>query len=233
MNIFYRLGKPIIISLVIFIAINLLIVDSAFANNIPAGFGAGTKIATPTGEVAVENLRKGDRVIGYNFETNRERENVVKEIIQHSSLSYYSIDRKAKIASPNLIYVRTIIAPELVRLNRVKPGNKLFGRKISSIVVDSIEQLVEPTNVYQIVLDNRVGNVYANDILLHVGSELPPYFKNQHIDCKPGTPYFKQCANINTKTLPGFLAAFGTIAMSLISIDKAVDKLRKYKSEQN
>jgi|GEM_PF-2100464 len=225
MNIFQKLIKLMGIGLVVFIIFNCLLIPPASANDIPAGFGAGTKIATPTVNVAVENLQVGDRVIGYNFETHHQRENTVKEIKQHSSLSYYSIDNRTKIASPNLIYVRTLIAPELVRLNQIKPGNRLLSLKSDSTVVNSIEQLVGSTNVYQIVLDNRVGNIYADDILIHVGFELPAYFRNQHIDCQPGTPYFKQCAKINAKTLPGFLAALGIIAIGLSVVSKIIEAL--------
>ena len=222
---FKKLIKSISLYLFIAIAFNCLLINSAFANHIPAGFGAGTKITTPTVNVAVEDLKIGDRVIGYNFETHHQQENTVKEIKQHSSLSYYSIDNRTKVASPNLIYVRTLIAPELVRLNQIKPGNKLFSLKSDSTVVNSIEQLVGSTNVYQIALDNRIGNVYADDILIHVGFELPAYFRNQHVDCQPGTPYFKQCANINAKTLPGFLAAFGIIAIGLTVVSKIIEAL--------
>ena len=232
MNVFYKISKIIIISLVIFIAANLLIINPALANNIPAGFGAGTKIATPEGNVAVEKLKKGDRLIGYNFETHRERENTVKEIKTKQALSYYLIDGKTKLASPNLIYVKTIIAPELVRLNQIKRGHKLFGRKYNSVVVSSIKQVVQTTTMYQVVLGNRVGNVYADDILIHVGYDLPAYFKNHHVDCKPGTPYFKQCANINAKTLPGSLAALGIIAIGMTVISKAIDKLFSFKSDR-
>ena len=205
---------------------------SVLANNIPAGFVAGTKIATPNGNVSIENLEKGDRVIGYNFETHRRIENTVKEIKQHSSLGYYLINDKTKFASPNLVYVRTLIAPELVRLNKITPENKLFGNT-RSIVVNSIEQKIELANIYQIVLNNRLGNVYADNILIHVGYELPAYFKNQHVDCKPGTPYFKQCANVNAKTLPGFLAALGIIAIGLTIVSKSIDKLFGYMSDKS
>ena len=227
---FYKLIKSIIIGLVVFIAANFTVINPVSANNIPAGFGAGTMIATPSGDVVVEKLQIGDRIIGYNFEIHRDQENTVKEIKQHFSLSYYLINGKTKIASPNLIYVITLIHPKLVRLNKVELGNKLFSKKHYSTVANSIEKSVEPTNIYQIILDNRVGNVYADDILIHVGFELPPYFKNQHVDCQPGTPYFKQCANINAKTLPGFLAAFGMIAIGLTVISKTIDKLFTPKS---
>ena len=227
------LNKPIefiFVCLTITVVFVSLPAKSVLANHIPAGFGVGSTIATPTGEVAIENLVKGDRVLGYNFETHRQEENLVKKIEQQTSLSYYLINGKTKIASTDLIYQKTLVSPELVRLNQIKSLDRLFGKKSGSVVAKAIEQIVEPTDVYQIILDNRIGNIYADDILIHAGFELPPYFRNHHVDCKPGTPYFKQCANVNAKSLPGFLAAIGIIALSLTLLDKVVTKVFKDKS---
>ena len=232
MNIFCKLTKLIIAGLIVFIASNFLIINPVFAKDIRAGFGAGTEIATPNGSIAVENLNPGDRVIGYNFETHRRRENTVIEIKQKPVLGYYLINDRTKLASPDLIYIRTLVAPELVRLNKVASGNRLFGNK-RSIVVDSIEQKIEPVNIYQIMLDSRTGNMYADNILVHVGYDLPLYFQYQHIDCKPGTPYFKQCGRVNIKTLPGTFIALSIIAISLTIISKAVNKLSSYISKRS
>ena len=85
MHIIQRLIRSIFVSLVVFIVANCLIINTALAINIPAGFGAGTMITTPNGNIAMEDLKPGDCVIGYNFETHRSQENVVNEIKQKSS----------------------------------------------------------------------------------------------------------------------------------------------------
>ena len=229
MNVLKRLILVTIVSFIFLVAFNCLIINPALAINISAGFGTGTMIATPKVDVAIENLQPGDRVIGYNFETHRREENIVKGIKQKSSLSYFLINKKTKVTGTNLIYIKTLIAPELVRLHKIKIGNKLFSRQ-GSTVINSIEQIIKPINVYQIVLTNREGNVYADNILIHSGFELQPYFRNQHVDCKPGTPYYKQCANINSKTLPRFIAALGILAVSLTTVEKIIEKLFSYKS---
>ena len=64
MNVLKRLIQVTIVSLVFLVAFNCLIINPALATNIPAGFGAGTMVATPKVDVAVENLQPGDRVIG-------------------------------------------------------------------------------------------------------------------------------------------------------------------------
>ena len=203
-----KLVKLLLVSTAIFLA-SILITNPAFAKNITGGFVAGTKIATPNGSVVVEELKPGDRTIGYNFETHHPEENTVKAIDQKSSLSYYLINGKTKITGTNLVHVRTSANPKLIRLQQLKFKDKLYALDRSNIVIDSIEQIIELTNVYQVVLNNNQGNLYANDLLIHVGSEIPAYLKGKPINCQPGTPYYKQCPNINS--LSGLVAAIITV----------------------
>ena len=209
MSVFHRLIKLLVISLSILLFSILLFINPADAKNLTSGFGAGTTIATPKGDIPVEELKVGDRIIGYNFETHHTEENIIKEINQKPSLSYYLIDNKTKVAGTSFVYVRTAINPQLVRLHQLKIKDKLFTLGQDSIIINSVEQVIEPTNIYQVVLNNSKGNLYADNLLIHVGDEIPAYFKRQLVDCQPGTPYFKQCPNINSAS--GLLAAIVTI----------------------
>ena len=209
MEIFNRLPKLLLLSLLtIFLFLTFPITD-LYAENMTGGFAAGTKIATTNGDVAVENLKVGDRVISYNFETHHRAENTVKKIESKSSLSYYLIDDQTKLTGTNLIYAKTLVKPKLVRLQLLKSEDKVFDVKHNSTLVSSVEQIVKPIDIYQVILDNQQGNLYADNLLIHVGTELPLYFQRQAIDCKPGTPYFKQCPNINS--LSGVIAAIVTV----------------------
>lgn len=214
MNVFHRLIKILVISLSIFLFSILLFINPANAKNLTGGFGAGTKIATPKGDIPVEELKVGDRIIGYSFQTHHTEENTIKEINQKSSLSYYLINNKTKVAGTSLVYVRTAIDPQLVRLHQLKVKNKLFTLGQDSMIINSVEQVIEPTNIYQVVLNKSKGNLYADNLLIHVGDEISAYFKRayfkrQLVNCQPGTPYFKQCPNINSAS--GLLAAIVTI----------------------
>lgn len=66
-----RLIKSIMIGLLVFIFQLLNFVDPANAKSITGSFGAGTMIATPDGNVVIENLQPGDRVIDYSFKTHQ------------------------------------------------------------------------------------------------------------------------------------------------------------------
>ena len=210
MEIFDRLPKLLLISLLtVFLFLTFSITDRANAINITGGFAAGTKIATTNGDVTVENLQVGERVISYNFEIHHRAENTVKKIETKSSLSYYLINNQTKLTGTNLVYIRTLVKPKLVRLQLLKPEDKVFDIQHHSTVISFVEQIVKPINIYQVILDNQQGNLYADNLLIHVGNELPLYFQRQAIDCKPGTPYFKQCPNINS--MSGVIAAIVTI----------------------
>ena len=210
MDILNKLNKLLIVGIVVCLAFAFLTIDPAYARNMTSGFAAGTVITTSDGDVPVEELQPGDRVLGYNFEIHHSVENVVREIKQKTSISYYLIDDKTQLTGTNLVYAVTSIKPKLVRVPQLKPEERLFTtRKRSYKTISSIVQVIEPTNIYQVVLDNSYGNLYADNLLIHVGDEIPAYFKRQFIDCQPGTPYYKQCPNINSAS--GLLAAIVTI----------------------
>ena len=209
MYIFNKLTRLLVVNVVIYLAFAFSTINPAYATNIISGFTAGTVIATPDGDVPVEELQPGDRVIGYNFETHRSAENTVRKIRQKSSLSYYLINDKTQLTGTNLVYVVTAIKPKLIRLQQLKPRDKLFTRQLPYKTINSVAQIIEQTDIYQVVLNNSYGNLYADSLLIHVGDEIPAYFKRQLTNCKPGTPYFKQCPNINSAS--GLLAAIVTI----------------------
>ena len=209
MNILSRSLKLLVIGLTIFLGAIFWGIDSVYAVNATGGFAAGTMISTANGDVPVEELQSGDRVIGYNFTTHQTEENVVEAIEHKTSLSYYSIDEGTKIAGTNLIYAKTSDNLKLIRLQQLKPKNKLLAHDHSYITINFVEQIVKPIVLYRVIINNRTGNLYAGNLLTHVGDEIPGYFKDRGINCKPGTPYFKQCPNINSTS--GLVAAVITI----------------------
>ena len=72
--------KLIIINLVVFLIFNCSNANSAWAANYGGGFGIGTMILTSNGNVAIEELQSGDRIIGYNFNTQQIEENIIERV---------------------------------------------------------------------------------------------------------------------------------------------------------
>ncbi len=220
--------KSVVISLFVFLCSSFSIINSANAKNITGGFGTGTMITTPDGNMTIEDLQPGDRIIGYNFKAHQNEENIVEQIKRKSSLSYYLINNKTKITGGNLLYIKTHTNPKLVGLQQLKLNHKLFAQNHFSINVESVRQIVQPTDVYQVVLDNPEGNLFADNFLVHVGNKVPALFKRQYINCDPGTPYFKSCANVNSDTFPGFAKAVVILMLGIVSVGTLIFKLIIY-----
>ena len=71
MSLLNGLIKSVVINLFVFLFSSCLIVAPANAKSITGSFGAGTMIATPSDNIAIEDLQSGDRVISYNFKTHQ------------------------------------------------------------------------------------------------------------------------------------------------------------------
>ena len=234
MNIFCKLTKIIIAGLIVFIASNFLIINPVLAKDIHAGFSAGTMITTPTGEVAIENLEKGDRVIGYNFDTHDREENIVSEIKHKSSLSYYLINNKTKITGTSYLYVKTKDNPKISTVQQLKLNKKLFSKNHNSVLTRSVTQVVEPTEIYQIYLENPIGNLYADNLLVHDSDRLPKLFRKQYIECynHAGSFYessnYTRCENINSDNLLDFTKAVAIVIIGTYIIGTVLAKLIIY-----
>lgn len=93
-----KLLSVIVVSLVTF----CLNTNPAHANN--NSFASGTLILTPNGNVPIENICLGDRIIGYNFDNHQQVINTIKTI-KKTSLGYYIINNRFKVAGTNFIYL--------------------------------------------------------------------------------------------------------------------------------
>lgn len=64
---------------IIILSVSFIIkINPAYANN--NSFASGTLILTPKGNISVDNISRGDRVIGYNFDNHQQVINTVKNI---------------------------------------------------------------------------------------------------------------------------------------------------------
>ena len=72
-----KLAKYLLIGTAIFLLAYCFNTQLAYAEG--NSFAPGTLILTPKGNVPIENLHSGDRVIGYNFSTHQTEVNKIKE----------------------------------------------------------------------------------------------------------------------------------------------------------
>ena len=220
----FSLLNTITLLLVCFININ-----SAYAEN--NSFAPGTLILTSNGNIPIEELHSGDRVVGYNFETHQEEINHVQDIREISSLSYYLINNQTKITGTNYVYIKIANNPIIERVGQVKITDKLFGQNHQDYGVNQIEQIVKPFKLYQIILEEKNSNFFTDHFLVYSGEKIPNNFKNnyRHIDCGIGAPYpnyrSRECMQIYS-AFPGFLIALVIWLVGLILSVKIFDWLR-------
>lgn len=230
MNVFSRLIKLLVISTAIIYI--FLISQPAYAKNITAGFGAETLISTPKGDVPVENLRIGDRVIGYNFATHHVEENIVTKINHRSSVSYFLINHQTKITGTSSVYVKTEENPILRTVQQLKLQDRLFSHDHSSKLTKSVTQIVQPTEIYQIYLNNQIGNLFADNILIHDGDQVPNLFRQQYLKCEShevaAYNRYGTCANINSDNFLGFFQALAILLIGIVGLGTLIAKLLVY-----
>lgn len=205
MSFLNKLAKFLLISIIVFLAY-LFNTDSAYAegNNL----APGTLILTPKGNVPIETLHSGDRVVGYNFSTHQEEINTIKSTQLKSSLSYYLINHQTKISGTQLVYVNS---PKIVRVSKLRDRDRLIGQNHFLYLVKQVEQIVQPSKIYQITLDNEESNFFVDNFLVYGGNKIPTIFKESYRDCPTVNAYSRQTVCLNELTLPGFLLAFGII----------------------
>jgi len=219
--------KSIIVSFIAFTVLSYLFVNPVYGASNTGGFGIGTKILTSNGNVPIEELHSGDTIVGYNFSTQQTKENLVLNINRQTSLSYFLINNKTKVSGTYLIYAAaTSTRPKILRVQQLQKNNRLIASNQNANFVEQTKQIIDPSELlYQLTLENPEGSFYANGILFYSGSKIPTLFKNNSINCEPGTPYFKSCANLNSNTLPGVIKAIAIIFSGILLVEKTIDKI--------
>ena len=99
----------------------------------PACFCAGTRIATPNGEIDIENLKNGDKVYAYDLESSSVVEDVVNYFFkkQDDCLLISLHDREIKVSADQLLHTNR----GWVRAKDLGLGDKL---KCSALYLDEI-----------------------------------------------------------------------------------------------
>lgn len=222
----------LLINIIALFLVSCLNIHSAYAEN--NSFAPGTLILTPNGNVPIEELHSGDRVIGYDFETHQEEIRHVKDIRENSSLSYYLINDKTKITGTHYVYVKTLNNPIIKRVQQLKVVARLFGQNHQDYTIDKIKQIVKIFRVYQLILQEQNSNFFTDQFLVYSGDKIPYNFKENYtyISCEPGTVVHKilsprSCLKINAQTISGIIVGLSLLIVGSLSIFKVFDWITK------
>lgn len=149
-----------LIALVIFIWLFFAFYSMNFAYARGGGgcFVAGTSILTPSGERSIETLHQGDRVVSYNWDTQKTEAGIIGKIEIISAPEYLLIDRHIKVTPTHPFYVRTSQGIKLTEAQYLKIGDRLIKKKDFSSLISSIDRIREKNTVYNLCRRLRLSN---------------------------------------------------------------------------
>lgn len=126
-------------------------------------FLEGTLIGTPDGDVPIEQLKVGDKVLSYNEATKKQEVSTIGGIDVLRRDYYYIINGVISVTAEHPFYTTKGIKD----VKDLKIGDKLVGRYDAEIEIVTIKVIDEEVTVYNLldVLPNN--NYYAGIFLVH------------------------------------------------------------------
>ena len=147
---------------------------------LPKCFAAGTDVETPDGEKDIEDIKAGDTVYAYDFETGRVVERRVLETV--SNYTHYWAD--VEVAGDVLHATRghkfwVESANDWIEAAELKPGMvvRLRNGSFGSVSKVSVRALATPETTYNLIVEDE-HNYFVGDhhVLVHNGyPESPQY----------------------------------------------------------
>ncbi|MFO7618401.1 MAG: PKD domain-containing protein [Thermoplasmata archaeon] len=125
-------------------------------------FAAGTLIATPEGDVCIENVREGDMVVSYNTTTEQVEPNMVWHTTVHEDyLGYLLVNGRLRVTENHPVYT----TEGIVAAGDLRVGDVLLTLAGTETVTDIAEMHVLAT-VYNFEVEAN-HNYFADGILVH------------------------------------------------------------------
>ena len=138
-------------------------------------FTAGTLVKTINGYENIENIKEGDLVLSYNFDTNKQEYRLVtkKYIHDDNNEDLYEIyydDGVIEVTSGHPIYVNNVI--NIKKVKDLKVGDYLLGSDGKKHIVTNIKHYRSEELVYNIQVENNNNYYVGNGILVDSGRQV-------------------------------------------------------------
>lgn len=127
----------------------------------PSCFLPGTLVNTKHGLKPIQGLKVGDPVLSLEGEKEL-RYNKVAFIYQTRQSGYFVINGTIKVTGSHPFFVNG----RWVRVEDIKPGDKLLNKDLKPVVVKSIVRVNKPVRVYNFEVENA-HNFFVQGILVH------------------------------------------------------------------
>ena len=126
-------------------------------------FLAGTLITLSNGmEKPIEDVRVGDKILGYNEDTGKNEISKVIQTFIHNNKSYLILNGKLKVTPNHPLLINGLWN----RADSVKIGDSLKDVNGKDVLINSIEKGVGEETVYNLEVENT-HTYYAENILVH------------------------------------------------------------------
>lgn len=126
-------------------------------------FLEGTMIATPKGDVVIEKLRPGDKVVSYNETTGKQEVSTIGAIDVLERDHFYIVNGIIKATGEHPFYTNQGI----VEVKDLNTHHMLTGRYDKEIPVRSLSYHQQQVKVYNLLNVLPNNNYYANNLLVH------------------------------------------------------------------
>ncbi|MBM3251820.1 MAG: prepilin-type N-terminal cleavage/methylation domain-containing protein [Candidatus Omnitrophica bacterium] len=132
-------------------------------------FLAGTPILMADGSLKpIEQIKVGDKVIAFDQDTEKFKEDKVTELFHHKVNKYLIINDKIKVTNNHLVYS----AGKWIEIGKLKVGDKLLNAEGKPEAITSIEKVSGDVFVYNFEL-NPYHAYVAGGIVAHNKKLIP------------------------------------------------------------
>lgn len=132
-------------------------------------FLKGTSVSMANGNTKrIEEIKEGDKVVGYNTDNNSLKEDEVLQLTSHPRTGGYLIINKTLKVTPNHMFWLNKSSWE--EANKIKIGDILIdssGKDLTVETVDQVEDSGDTYFVYNLHLKGDNHNYFAEDMLVH------------------------------------------------------------------
>lgn len=127
-------------------------------------FLAGTKISTDEGFKKIENIKKDNVVLSFNFSKFKLTPSKVKEVMVAKEKEYLIINNNIKVTPFHRFWTEK---KKWIKAKDLKLGDKLFSIEKKWIIINSIKNINEEVTVYNLHLYGIHKNFFAEGVLVH------------------------------------------------------------------
>jgi hypothetical protein len=173
------------------------------ARGIPPGglcFAAGTEVSTPDGDKKIEEVKEGDTVFAYDFETKKVVERKVLETVRNFTHYWVDVqvgDETIQATRGHQFWVES--EQQWIEAAFLKPGMtvRLQGERIAEVSGAVIRELQSPETTYNLIVEDE-HNYFVGDaeVLVHNGYPESPMY--------PPPTQVGETFQFNFDTSPGY-----------------------------